>query len=432
MLLLSRQSLARRLGALALAFVLLLQTACVTAPPEASAARPDIGRVAIVSGARLPNMAFDGFAHGKGEGALRAAGGTFADCLSGMGGGCSGDFCGIVLIIALGFCSAAGVVGGVMGAAKTPAATRVRAAESVVTATVAGADVQTALQGNITANALAAGERLVELSPGEAIADTHDYAGLAALGAQTVLEANLVEVGTIGPGTSEPVAFYMNARARLVRTADGEELLRRDYSYAGPRHTISEWADGEGRLLREALQAGYEALGRHVYENVLALYPLPGRELHPVGATLEGFGLIPAEALQARTVRDGFMNLPRTEWPRPGTLQPLLQWEPFPRACDVAAAPEDMARVERVRYDVMVVREQDAAQGGAVYRRSGLPDNSHEVETPLLPGSDYLWTVRARFELDGRERVTEWATLYRAPRDELAAPPVLAYRFRTP
>lgn len=432
MLLLSRQSPARRLATLVLALVFLLQAACATAPPEPSLSRPEVGRLAIVAGARLPNMVFEGFAHGKAEGALRTAGGTFADCLGGMGGGCSGDFCGIVLIIALGLCSTAGMVGGVVGAVATPSAGRIRAAESVVTATVAAADIQNALRGSIMANALAAGEQMVEPPPGEAIADAHDYAALAALGAQTVLEAGLIEVGTAGPGTSEPVAFYMKARVRLVRAADGEALLVRDYSYAGPRLTIADWAQDDGRPLRDALTAGYEMLGRRIYESLIALYPFPAREVQPVGAGLTGFGLVPAVALQPTKVRDGFLNLPRRAWPRADALQPLLQWEAFPRAGDVAAAPEEMARVARVRYDLMVMRGQDFGPGEPDYRRDGLPDTSHRLEAPLLPGTDYVWTVRARFELDGRERVTEWSALLGAPRHEPEAPQPAAYVFRTP
>jgi hypothetical protein len=45
----------------------------------------------------------------------------------------------------------------------------------------------------------------------------------------------------------------------------------------------------------------------------------------------------------------------------------------------------------------------------------------------------FFWTVRARFELDGRERVTEWsATHWPAANDELSVPSRACFRFRTP
>jgi hypothetical protein len=51
------------------------------------------------------------------------------------------------------------------------------------------------------------------------------------------------------------------------------------------------------------------------------------------------------------------------------------------------------------------------APAGIVYRRDGLASPTHTLETALSPGTRYFWTVRARFELDGRERVTEWGTI---------------------
>jgi hypothetical protein len=42
----------------------------------------------------------------------------------------------------------------------------------------------------------------------------------------------------------------------------------------------------------------------------------------------------------------------------------------------------------------------------------------------------YAWTVRARFFLDGRERVTEWAAMNPPFRTEVASvPPLQPYRF---
>ena len=62
----------------------------------------------------------------------------------------------------------------------------------------------------------------------------------------------------------------------------------------------------------------------------------------------------------------------------------------------------------------------------------------HTVETPLESDTQYLWSVRARFELDGQLRVTPWGVL-RLPRQSLvddsrsmSVPPRGYYRFVTP
>jgi hypothetical protein len=44
-----------------------------------------------------------------------------------------------------------------------------------------------------------------------------------------------------------------------------------------------------------------------------------------------------------------------------------------------------------------------------VYERSGLSEPSHAFETTLEANTDYAWSVRARFDVDGRTRVSQWS-----------------------
>jgi hypothetical protein len=64
-----------------------------------------------------------------------------------------------------------------------------------------------------------------------------------------------------------------------------------------------------------------------------------------------------------------------------------------------------------------------------VYARSGLTEPVHTVETPFAPDTLYLWTIRARFELNGEPRVTEWGGR-RFPSAKI--PPLGYYMFKTP
>jgi hypothetical protein len=43
------------------------------------------------------------------------------------------------------------------------------------------------------------------------------------------------------------------------------------------------------------------------------------------------------------------------------------------------------------------------------YERQDLTETSHTVETALEPGTEYAWSVRARFDLNGETRVSEWS-----------------------
>jgi len=126
--------------------------------------------------------------------------------------------------------------------------------------------------------------------------------------------------------------------------------------------------------------------------------------------------------------------------------QPALRWEPFPRPVDLEANSGGwVSRVRNVTYDLRIwrgVREnfghEEVYPDELVYARSGLSAPEHTVDTPLASETPYLWSVRARFELDGQIRVTPWGVLLSARPSMLGDPrsPLVPargyYRFVTP
>ena len=70
--------------------------------------------------------------------------------------------------------------------------------------------------------------------------------------------------------------------------------------------------------------------------------------------------------------------------------------------------------------------------GKVVYRRYGLTTASHKLKVTLKKRTRYFWTVRSRFDLDGRERLTEWSSAHYMARQGITAPSVFSYRFKTP
>lgn len=114
------------------------------------------------------------------------------------------------------------------------------------------------------------------------------------------------------------------------------------------------------------------------------------------------------------------------------SLQPTLRWEPFPRPADLAADPAGpLSRLGAVTYDLRIWRADGAYPADLVYARAGLPAPSHTLEAPLEPAARYFWTIRARFELHGETRVSEWGT-YAPGRTRALVPSPFYYRFRTP
>jgi hypothetical protein len=235
------------------------------------------------------------------------------------------------------------------------------------------------------------------------------------------LEVALTRVGTEGSGIDPPLTLVMDARARILDADDGAELFAADYQHRGESRTLAGWSSELGAPLVGALAAGYRDLGARIFETVFRLYPFPDRSIHRSGLFGRTFGLAPDEAYIA----------PWFEWVEVEGVRPTLRWQSFPRASDSAAQPSEMARVKRVRYDLIVARERDSAPGDVVYRRTGLPRTEHRLEEPLERMTRYFWTVRARFELDGRMQLTEWSAADPDPAPSGDAPPPTAFRIRT-
>ena len=94
------------------------------------------------------------------------------------------------------------------------------------------------------------------------------------------------------------------SRVRVLATADNGERLVADYLYQGRHRTLAEWAADDGRPLKTELEAGYRALGEHIYDQVFELLPLPDRRAHSAGGALStAFGLAPISPASSRTSR---------------------------------------------------------------------------------------------------------------------------------
>ncbi len=97
------------------------------------------------------------------------------------------------------------------------------------------------------------------------------------------------------------------------------------------------------------------------------------------------------------------------------SFQPVLRWEEFPRSQDRVADQKGLVnRISKVTYEVRVWRQRrrDFRPGGdfagdLVYARKNLTTTTHQIEATLEPVG-YPWTVRARYLLNGKQRVTDW------------------------
>ena len=444
--------------------VLVLQSGCTTVSTverdvPRTAHQGTLGSVAVIAATGEPEIKFEGFAHGAGEGAAKGAGGAMASCLP-IGLSCGGTIlCAPFFIVWLGVCGAVSAVGGVVGAAAAPSAETMQAAETNWSAALSANTIQDLLRAEVVAAALAHGTSVTAISPEstQASSRARDYRALAAAGVQTVLEVAVIKAGARGSdavGTDDvilgpawavgkagvqgsrfnaPLLAYMQARARLVRVSDNSEIFAADYVYEGERLKLSEWSADGGKRLVSTLERGYKTLGAYIYDSVFRLYAFPEPRVSALAREADGLGL---GAISPRT--RGVLSVSSTigqsvfAWATVDDLQPTLRWEGFPREIDVALAPREMGRVRNVSYDLLIAREENLVPAEIVYSRGGLAAPVHRVDMPLSPDTRYFWTVRAEFELDGRRRVTGWSSTACCPGSGLTAPSQYSFRFKTP
>lgn len=82
------------------------------------------------------------------------------------------------------------------------------------------------------------------------------------------------------------------------------------------------------------------------------------------------------------------------------SVTPTLKWKEFPW--------KDNPQISEINYDLKVL----LPKGTPIYSREGLATCEHTLESPLEPGTTYLWTVRTRFRWNGERRQTQWSHLW--------------------
>ena len=349
-----------------------------------------LGRVAVAVQVHLPELRFVHVARDK-----NLARNATASC---GGGGCRGGDVGACILLETVFCGL--VLGPIAEWSAERKAESAQSSEAAVAPMLGTNMMQDALRDAIMAAAQSDEVKLEIAPPMVAVGEESepDYRVLSKRGVDTVLEVTLHQV-FLEPGADykgrvnlDPVLpLDMRARVRLLKTSDNSQVFADDYSYHGKRYQYSEWAASGGNKLMGGLKKGYVSLGRDISDRIFLLYPFADR----IGRGESGHC-----GLGALGPKDNLAD----------DLSPLLSWQGFPRESDISVAPQDMKRVKSVRYELVVGTGGNGETPDVFYHVEGLAETSHRVPMRLEPDARYFWSVRARFDLDGRRRVTDWAT----------------------
>lgn len=406
--------------------LLVLHGCAVTQQQQEPAARTPIAfdRLVVVSAPYAPNIvsaaSISSAAEGAAEGAVLGILMLPADPLLAIAA--------LPVIPMIAITSAAGRTGATRQEAEIASATLVPSAHK--------SDLQQALRDRID-NVLRQRHLVHGISPHSATRHMQHAAPIEPK-ANVTLEVGLREIGfTIAEGKENKPAYalFIKPQAKLVAT-DGKSVLdEMSFELRSPAYLREAWLDREKSPFDAALSTMLDqAAERIVFEMFEIYYPKLGEEANGYSASTPYYTLAP---VYPELSHGWIPGLPRPT-PLTGDLRPHFRWQPFPRTIDLATVGGQRDRFSDVVYDLRIFainRRKESfgnilrcyfssglgpacdssplyALGEEVYRRDGLSEAEHRIETPLTPCSFYAWTVRARFMLDGRPRATEWTGTY--------------------
>lgn len=398
------------------------QSIPLNSPMEKSGAKNSI---AVVPSRYPPESNFATFARNYKEGAAKGAGeGIVGGAATGASIALkSGDPIGILLAPV--FAAVGAVVGGIAGVAggvnSTVPAISAQPIDQMLDQAVADIHFpELAAQAVVEAETKFGpyrAELITDIGPTSKV-DQPDYRSLASRDFGSVIEVRISSLGFKGGGGSDPeISLFMTADARLIDVATGKTSWIRGLGYMTPRNKASFWAQDNSINLRRELELAYKTIGERIVESFVL-----SAEMAPL-KTGKGFtftcGLIPTNP--EPMYKGSWLLRSKTTAPLTvNSLTPTLSWHPMDSTqtffSGFSRFPKQLrAEAKDVRYDLRIWRRLEGQSTELVYERIGLLTPDHQLELTLEPHTEYLWSIRPRFTIDGHPRAMRWSAAMEPP-----------------
>jgi len=213
--------------------------------------------------------------------------------------------------------------------------------------------------------------------------------------------AGILEISNVSVDF-DPVEFAVNplrritprARVRMIRVADKAVVVDRIIAdESGSARPVTAWMADDAKLLRHEMAEAWPRLADAVVTELFLLRPIKIRRVSD-GLVYEIVidGLKPVDPQIQTDI--SHRNLPVTVT----GLAPTLRWESLPG--------------DNVTYDLRIWKATGAVgghPGEVVCNKENLVVPAYTVESGLEALQPYYWSVRARFEIDGMPRLTQWS-----------------------
>ena len=253
----------------------------------------------------------------------------------------------------------------------------------------------------------------------EVLLDKPDYTLLVKQSFDAVIEVEILRIALKAyDSKNKLIRLIMQTRIRLVSTHTGKILSDNQYEYTSSGYQLEEWLTDAGALLTSEFERGLQLHAEDtIDENFLLYYPMKPPKLPLKQDIGEKEQLqrecVPPYVLYPMYPKLDCLSYYGCSFVETDSLQPTLRWEQFPREVDLINTDATRNQFTDVQYELRIFQLEQkrgtSAKIKQIYYTRDIPQAHHKVEIELNACTSYVWTVRARFKLNGKTRVTEWA-----------------------
>jgi len=93
-------------------------------------------------------------------------------------------------------------------------------------------------------------------------------------------------------------------------------------------------------------------------------------------------------------------------YPEVDFMRPTFEWQPF---VSPKALFPGCSGLTNIAYDLRIWNVRNDSPAELAYEARSLPASRHQLPHPLEPDTCYFWSVRARFQINGEDRLTDWS-----------------------